>query len=261
MTETTALDQAHAEAETSDAARLRYFAVLADTELYLLLEREAGEEAVEPRLFPVEGGEVALAFDTEARLADFAGDTVAYAALPGRVLAELLGSQGLGLGLNLEVALSATILPPEALRWLTQTLGGEEPGETDRRISRLDPPGALPGELLRALGDRLTRSVGLAERALLAKVAYRDGGSGHLLAIVGARAQSHPALARAVNEALTFSGIEAGVLDLAFFDAGHPVVVRLDRVAMRFDIPAPSEPRPVTPAAPGMDPDRPPKLR
>lgn len=264
MTEPTALDQAHAGMSGSDEARLRFFAALADAELYLLLEREAADDAIEPRLFPVDDGQVALAFDTEARLAAFAGGPAAYAALPGRVLADLLGAQGLGLGLNLDVAPSAMLLPSDALVWLTRTLGGEDPAATEDRIAELRPPGALPQALLDALGDRLTRSAGLAERALLAGVRYGDGGSGHMLAILGAASRSEPALARAVKEALTFSGVEAGTLDVAFFSADHPVVARLDRVAMRFDIPAPSPAasgeRPA-PAAPGTDPDRPPRLR
>ena len=261
MTERTTLDLAHRDMEASDAGRLRFYAALADAELFLLLEREAEGEAIEPRLFPVDGGELAVAFDTQARLSEFAGGPAAFAALPGRVLADLLGQQDLALGLNLDVAPSSMLLPAEALRWLAETLGGDGPGETEDRIAALDPPGRLPDALLEALTGRLVRASGLAERALLAGVRYTNGGAGHLLAIVGAQAEAEPALARAVNEALTFSGIEAGALDVAFFDADHPVVARLDRVGMRFDVPAPAEPPGNAPLPPGMDPDNPPKLR
>ncbi len=261
MTEPTALDAAHAAMVASDAARLRFFAALADTELFLLLEREAQGDVIEPRLFPVEGGEVALAFDTEARLAEFVGGAAAFASVPGRVLAEMLASQGLGLGLNLDVAPSAMLLPRDALHWLTQTLGAGAPEEMDDRIAELLPPGPLPESLLDALAARLVKASGLAERALLARVRYANGGAGHLLAILGAETRARPALARAVNEALTFSGVEAGALDVAFFEPGDPVVDRLDRVAMGIDIPAPAAPRVATTSAPGTDPDRPPKLR
>lgn len=260
MSGTTALDRAHSEMETGATGRLRFFAVLAETELFLLLEREAEGDAIEPRLFPVEGGDVALAFDTEARLAEFAGG-VAYAALPGRVLVELLATQGLGLGLNLDVAPSSTLLPAEALDWLTRTLGVDAPSERDERISELRPPDELPHPLTDALAERLVGAAGRADRAFLAGVQYAGGGSGHLLAILGARPRDEPALARAVSEALTFSGVEEGALDVVFLAADHPLATRLGAVAMRFDIPSPAPPRREPPAAPGSDPSRPPKLR
>ncbi len=261
MMERTRLDAAHEGMTEADAGRLRFFAELADAELFLLLEREAAHEAIEPRLFPLEGGKVALAFDTEERLAAFAGGPVAFAALPGRVLADLLSSQDLGLGLNLDVAPSAMLLPPGDLRWLVQILGSDGPVETDQRIAAVAPPEGLPQALLDSLAERLVRAAGVASRAMLARVMYRDGSSGHLLAIIGAEPRAQDALAQSVTEALKFSSFGLDGIDVAFFDADHPVVERLDTVAMRFDIPSPPARPSATPVAPGMDPDRPPKLR
>jgi hypothetical protein len=62
-----------------------------------------------------------------------------------------------------------------------------------------------------------------------------------------------------MNEALVFSGIEAGELDVAFLRASDPAAAVMARVALRFDLPSPAEP--AAPVAPGMDPARPPKLR
>ncbi|MEO0865181.1 MAG: SseB family protein, partial [Pseudomonadota bacterium] len=59
---------------------------------------------------------------------------------------------------------------------------------------------------------------------------------------------------------LTFSGIEAGALDVGFFDGADPVTERLARVGLRFDLPQPA-PATAGPAAPGMDPAHPPRLR
>ncbi len=71
----TPLDVAHArmtEAPDDDAARLRFFERLADSELCLLLEKEAGEDAVDPVVVEADGHKLVLAFDSDARLAQSA---------------------------------------------------------------------------------------------------------------------------------------------------------------------------------------------
>jgi hypothetical protein len=256
------LDRLFPDMETSDTGRLRFFAALADTELFVLLEREADGAQIEPRLFPVDGREVVLGFDDEARLAEFADGPAPYVALPGRIIAQMLGEAELGLGLNLGVAPSSTLLEPDALRWLTETLGQSGPDSTDARLREVSAPGKVPDMLLEALGARLTQgAAGLASHALLAGVTYDDGGRGHVLALIGASARAEGALARMVSEALTFSGVEAGFLDVAFLRAGHAAVARLEKVAMRFDIPQPQDPPVPEQKAPGSDPDTPPRLR
>jgi hypothetical protein len=257
----TALDRAHAAMDAApddEALRLRFFDRLAGAELFLLLEAEADGEAISPRLFPVDGTPFVLAFDTEERLATFAGGIVPYAALSGRALAPLLSAEGLGLALNPEVAPSAMILPPEALAWLAGTLA-ERPREVEARPLSVAPPAGLPDALLAALDAKLATAGGLARHAWLAAAAYADGREGHLLAFVDAAPGAEPGLARAAGEALTFSGVEAGELDVAFFRAADPVMARIAKVGLRFDLPAPTPA--AVPSPPGMDPDRPPRLR
>ncbi|MCR9152287.1 MAG: SseB family protein [Rhodobacteraceae bacterium] len=265
MTETTALDRTHAAMAAApgyDAARLRFYAALADAELFLLIEEAEDGAEVRPRVFALEEGRFVLAFDREDRLAAFAEGPAPYAALPGRVLAQRLAGSGIGLGLNLAVAPSEFLMPPEAVDWLAATLGAG-PDETAARPVAFTAPRGLPEALLSALDAKLALMAGLAERALLAGVTYEDGRRGHLLALVGARAGSEPALAKAVAEALTFCGIEAGELDVTFLPTGAPATGAMERAALAFDIPAPASrtAQIVTPAAPGTDPSRPPKLR
>ena len=88
---------------------------LADAELFLLLTEEPLGDTIEPALFDLEEGRVALAFDTEARLAAFAEGPAPYAALPGRVVAQFLSGQKLGLGLNVPLGPSAILLAADAL--------------------------------------------------------------------------------------------------------------------------------------------------
>jgi hypothetical protein len=80
-----------------------------------------------------------------------------------------------------------------------------------------------------------------------------------MLAFVDAVPGAEAALAGAVREALVFSGLEAGELDVAFLASADAAVAAMGRVGLRFDLPAPELPE--GPAAPGMDPARPPKLR
>lgn len=259
----TPLDAAHAAMErddTDETARLRFFDALADGELFLLLEEEAQGSDFKGRVFDLESGPVVLVFDLEERLAEFSGGVAPYVALPGRVIAQVLAGQGIGLGVNLGVAASQMILPPEALDWLSGVLEGD-PEDAVEQPERFESPGALPVGLVESLTVKLERARGLAAFALLVGVVYRGNRRGHMLAIVGAEPAAEAALSKAVREALVFSGVEAGELDVTFLAAESGVVARLLPLALRIDIPLPEVAERATPAAPGSDPARPPKLR
>lgn len=251
----TALDHAWLAALAApedDTARLRFYARLTEGELFVLLEREAKGAQIDPRVFPLEDGPMVVAFDTEARLSEFTGLPAPYAALPGRALVEMLAGQGMGLGLNLGVAPSSRLFPPEVLDWLAGMLA-ERPEELTARLTGLAPPRGLPEALLTALDQRLARMEGLARMAYLVATEAESGARGHMLAFVEAAPGAEAALARAVQAALAFSGLEAGVLDVAFLTADDPRAAELARVGLRFDLPQPTPPAP--------RPEGPPRLR
>ena len=257
----TELDQAHAAMEAApedDVARLGFYERLADSEVFLLLGEDAANDQVTPELFEIEDQRFALIFDREERLSQFVGRVAPYAGLPGRALAQMLAGQGIGLALNLEVASSAMLIPAEAVDWLVQTLDNA-PAETEARLVEIAPPGNLPEAVLTGLDRKLAKAGGLARCAYLAAATYDTGAKGHVLAFVDAQDGAERALAGAASEALTFSGIDAGVMDVVFVRAGDPLTARLDNVGLRFDLPEPEAPQ--QPGAPGMDPDHPPKLR
>jgi hypothetical protein len=259
----TPIDRAHAAMEAApqdDAARLRFYERLADAELVLMLANEPVGDSVDPEIFDLGDARFVLAFDLEERLTAFAGRPVPYAALSGRALARLAAAQGIGLALNLEVAPSAILLPPEALAWLVETLD-HGPNTAEARPKALHKPRGLPEALLSALDAKLSTAAGLARAAYLAGVTYDDGTRGHLLGITGAQPGAEAALAGAVNEALVFSGLEAGALDVTFLTDSDPLAAELARVALRFDLPQPEAPQVQTIEAPGSDPDKPPRLR
>lgn len=266
MAETTVLDLAHAAmtaAPDDGAARLRFYHRLADSELLLLLEGDPLGDTITPAVFTLEAGRFVMAFDRDDRLAAFCDAPAAYAALPGRVIAAELAGQGLGLGLNLGVAPSAILLPAEAIDWLTGTLG-RGPTPDDARPTGFAPPDGLAPGLMQALAAALAPFGGLARRAHLARAHYEGGREGHLLAIEAARPGAEEALARAVHEALVFSGAGDETIDVTFVAKGDAALAALAGVALVLDLPeAAPEPDPEAPApaAPGMDPARPPRLR
>jgi len=257
MTETTHLDLVHKEMEAGgEAERLRFYETLVAIELFLLLEAEAEADEVVPQAFAVEGQTFVLAFDTEDRLAVFAGTEAHYVGLSGRAVTEMLAEEGLGLGLSLEVGSSAMLLPPEGMVWLADMLAGA-PQEVEAQPKEFHPPSGLPEALLTALDARLAAVEGLAESAYLVGVTYDTGAKGYLLGIIDPVPGAEAALAQAVSEALTFSELNAAALDVGFFQASDGAVMRMARVGLRFDLP-----KIVTegPGAPGMDPEKPPRL-
>ncbi len=259
----TPLDKAHATMEAApsdDAARMRFYERLADAELFILLEKEPEGERIAPEIFETSDASFILVFDTEERLAKFVGRVAPYAALSGRAIAGMLAGQGIGLAVNPEVAPSSILIPSEAVGWLAETLT-HAPDEVEARAQSFTSPAGLPESLITALDVKLATAAGFAKSAYLVGVTYEGGAQSHLLGFVDALEQAQGALAKAVNEALTFSGIEAGALDVGFFAASDPVAAQLARAGLRFDLPEPEKPSEYVPIMPGSDPDNPPKLR
>jgi hypothetical protein len=265
MTDLTPLDRAHAEMQmeqADDAARLGFYERLADAELFLLLQADPvpGEDNVTPELFELEDGRYVLVFDREDRLAQFVGKPTPYLRVSGRVIAQMLAGQGIGLGVNLDVAPSSILLPAGAVGWLHDTLG-HAPDAVEARIVAVHKPAGLPDRLIRAIDTKLATAMGLARCAYLVGARYDSGARGHLLAFVGAVPEAEGALATAASEALTFSGIEAGAMDVGFFQTSDAIVQRMETVGLRFDLPQPENVQHIARPAPGSDPDKPPILK
>lgn len=257
----TLLDEAHAamEADGTEAARLAWYDRLAASELFLLLEAEAEGDRIRPRVFEVEDGAFVCVFDREERLSGFAGQAAPYASLSGRALAGMLAGQGLGLAVNLGTG-AEMLLDAAAVTWLAGLLS-TRPDEVEEAPEQIAAPSGLPERLLTALDARLASAAGLAPRAYLVSVSYSGGARGHLLAFVDPIPEAEPSLARLVGEALGFSGLEAATVDVGFFRASDPFAARLAKAGLRFDLPDPEDAARGAKTAPGMDPDRPPRLR
>ncbi|MCB1338130.1 MAG: SseB family protein [Maritimibacter sp.] len=277
----TPLDHAHAdmmEAPEDDAARLAFYRRLADTTLFLLLAREPEGEAevLDPEVLEIDNRDTAnidryaLAFDTEERLASFAtsykNEALPYAALPGRVIAQAIAGQGVGLALNLDVAISSILLPAQAMDWLSDTLAAE-PEEGQGTLIAIAPPFGLPDGLIEGLEEKLVSAAGLASHAVFVKGTYSDEREGWLLAFIDAQPGAEPALARATHEALIFSGTDLASVDVAFFASNDPICEHLDHMGLRYEFPDPDAGErdedgfEEVHAGPGADPEKPPILR
>jgi hypothetical protein len=253
---------AAAMADGGDNAALRFYQLLADATLFVLLEHEPEGERITPKVFDLPDGPVLLAFDSEDRLAAWAQAPLPYAALPGRIIARHLTGTGVSMGLNFASgARSETLLPPEAMRWLAETLENA-PTQIEARPAQFFAPQSLPEILADALRFTLSGAGGLAASAHLAGVRYADGRLGHMLAIVDALPDAEAPLAHAIAEAVSFSGLDAGELDVTFLASDAVGLAELIAVAQAFDLPAPQQPKAAEPPpAPGSNPDRPPRLR
>ena len=246
-----------------DDAGMAFYRALADAELFIVLEREGEGEVLTPRVFDLSDGRVLLVFDSEERLAGFAGEAVPYAALPGRVIAAQMLGQGLSLGLNLASgAASEVVLPPEAVDWLMQMLDQPPAEVLQAQVARFEPP-AVPQAVLAALGAVLAS--GVARAGWLAGAVYEGGqGAGRrgvMLALTGVTGADEARVARAVTEALAFSGLEASMLDLVFAAEGDGVLTRMAAVGLIFEAEAAAPEVEIVRLAPGSDPMRPPILR
>lgn len=262
----TPLDHAHAamQAEPGDeAAALRFYRLLADTPLMLLLEREPQDTRIDPRVFDLEAGPVLLAFDSADRMAALGDAPLAYAELPGRVIVAQLAGQGVSLGLNFgSQAPSEILLPPEALDWLAEMVATPLPEEVEAVPESFFTPRDLPAALTEALNFTFGSAAGLARAAYLAGVRYDDGRVGHILAILDAHPDAQAPLAQAVAQAIGFTGLDAAEIDVTFLTGTDPAARGILRSGILFEFPPePLEEPAAAPAAPGSDPDRPPRLR
>ena len=269
MDNATPLDTAHARmqgAPDDGASRLQYYERLAEAELYLMLDHDPTDDRIVPTVFPVDGGNFALVFDTAERLAEFSDKITPYAAMSGRKIAALLAGQGIGLGVNLGAAQSSFLIPAQAVDWLAGTLASE-PVEVRQQPSEIFAPFGVPEQVLHALDAKLALCAGMAKIAYLAGADYQDAGRAHLLAVIDPLPGAEPAISSAINEALVFCGIEVGSIDVTFLRAHDPVCAKLAKVGLRFDLPvvskawSPSNSDAVPGSSPGMDPDAPPRLR
>ena len=235
--------------EDEGMARALY-AALAGTELCLLLAEEVKGDRLSPKLVPLDTGPVALAFDSEERLTDFAGPAP-FAALSGRTLAEMLAPNAIGLGLNLGTV-GEYILAPDVLAWLAEHQ--VEAAASGAQPVALHPPDSLAEALLPEIEARLAAAQGLALQAVLAQAEYPGAQHRPLIGFIGARDGAETALSMLIGEVLAIAGRDPAGCDIAFLPPDGPLTDRARAAGLVIDLPQ-------APARPAPDPTKPPRLR
>lgn len=221
----TPLDAAHAAAEATgapEAARLRFYALLLETTLCVPVEPGPEDAPIRPRVFPLSGGPVALAFDDDGRMAGFFDGPTDYVSLTGRALAAAAADAGLGLGVNLD-APSATLLPPDAVAWLAAEMGEGAAAVDLSGTVTVAPPAGADAALLAALAETLAGLPGMAAEAWLVRL-DREGASDLALLLLPAPAarragEGLAALLGRVAAAAGAASVAVGILD-----EGHPLL-------------------------------------
>ncbi len=255
----TSLDKAHIAKEADESQTFQYFERLMEAELFMILEQEAEDDAARPLILDTSDCSVALVFDREERLAQFAEDAVPYLAMSGRKIAAMLAGENIGLAVNMG-SVSETILPVEVIDWLAETLGSND-SITHEKPVEITAPLGVPEALITALDTKLANMSGVVAAAYLVGVKYDSGAQGHMLALIDVTPDAQNGVAEAMSEALLFSGIEAGGLDITFLLARDASVARFAKIGLAFEIPELILPKMQEMTAPGMDPAKPPKLR
>lgn len=189
---------------------------LADTELFAALTHEPAGDQVELQMFDLPEGRFAVACDLAERLADFAGAPIAHLAAPGRVLANALVSNAVGLLVNPGQP-SQMLLDANMLAWLMQALRADaRPVHVDGTCRLLPPDAEAVRVLADPLGQRMTDMAHLARAVDLARVEWADGQNAHLLIVHGAATGHQPAIAKALAELIAFLPRLEGGVDITF---------------------------------------------
>lgn len=245
--------------EAAGPLRARVLSRLADTEVFVTLLAEPGDDRAELRIVDYDGLRVAIACDTEDRLSSFWEAAVPYAAMPGRVLAGMLAEQGAALLLN-PGQRSEMLLDPKSLNWLDEALASAPEGADTTALPQFGAPEpAVVASLLEPLSQRLADMTGLAQSAALVSTQWSDGRQAHMLLIQGAKHTRQPAIAKALSELMAFLPPIEGGVDIAFAPADLPSAALI--AALVIEIPQ-SPASAVSPVhrSPDRD-DAPPRLR
>ena len=221
--------------ENNDA-RLKYYGVLADTNLFLLLEQEPSNEILDPKFIQLKGNNFALAFDSEEKLSEFYGETAAFAEVTGRVLAKMLLEEKIGLGINLGISEGELLLPWEIIEWFVNVLD-EAPNLVQITPKKFLRAEAFPEILVKALQEKLMPAVGLFDEIWICAVEYNEDESSHLICLMGAQNSAQQAIVKSINEVLSFTDIDLGNIDVAHFSYDDEVCTKIREIGIKLEFP------------------------
>lgn len=170
-------------ASGAEADWLRFYEGFATQRLIVPIEDGDTDAIARPQILSLETGDLALAFDTEARFNRFIGAPTEFVSLTGAELARALTPLGIGAALNPGVAPGETVLDVQALAWIAEHTGAEVSVEEIPGGTRIQPLADPDAVLLEVLGTRLTEMAGHIAEAWLVGAAAPEGGDAYLVVI------------------------------------------------------------------------------
>ena len=221
--------------ENNDA-RLNYYGVLADTDLFLLLEQEPSNGILEPKFIQLEGNNFALAFDSEENLSEFYGEAAAFAQITGRVLAKMLLEEKIGLGINLGVSEGELLLPYSVIEWFVSVLE-ETPDVVQNSPKKFLSANAFPEIMLKVLQEKLEPAVGLFDEIWICGVEYDEDEFSNLICLIGAQKPAEQAMIKSIKEVLSFSDINLGNTDVAQFNYDDEACSIIREIGIKLEFP------------------------
>ena len=221
--------------ENNDA-RLNYYGVLADANLFLLLEQEPRNEILEPKFIQLEGKNFALAFDSEENLSEFYGEAAAFAQITGRVLAKMLLDEKIGLGINLGVSEGELLLPYSVIEWFVSVLE-ETPDVVQNSPKKFLSANAFPEIMLKVLQEKLAPAVGLFDEIWICGVEYDEDEFSNLICLIGAQKPAEQAMIKSIKEVLSFSDINLGNTDVAQFNYDDEACSIIREIGIKLEFP------------------------
>tara|TARA_B100000530_G_scaffold322997_1_gene258470 strand:+ start:65 stop:847 length:783 start_codon:yes stop_codon:yes gene_type:complete len=221
--------------ENNDA-RLNYYGVLADTDLFLLLEQEPSNEILEPKFIQLEGNNFALAFDSEENLSEFYGEAAAFAQITGRVLAKMLLEEKIGLGINLGVSEGELLLPYSVIEWFVSVLE-ETPDVVQNSPKKFLSANAFPEIMLKVLQEKLEPAVGLFDEIWICGVEYDEDEFSNLICLIGAQKPAEQAMIKSIKEVLSFSDINLGNTDVTQFNYDDEACSIIREIGIKLEFP------------------------
>ncbi len=241
--------------ETGDQSQL--LGAIARSELFVATTTEVMGSDFDPMLVSFGEEPYIAVFDSAAKLSDFEGASGHFVSVSGRAIAQMLVGQNIGVVLNPKSHSWSHVLDVETLEWMAE-LDRFELIEDDLNELTIQPISQGATELVQALDEVLPAAMGLASCVFLVEVSA--DGSRHSAAIFcDAKSDAHSVLKQLIQEMVLYSGQIQSELSVGFVQSDSPQYSTFVRQGLRLDIPQPK--RAATITAPGMDPQKPPKLR
>ena len=238
---------------------MAYYHALLDQVLCVLLKDDPEHGDMALKVFETSQGTFAMGFDSETRLADFAGTSAYFAQMSARAVVQTLRDMGLGLGVNFDVAPSSTLLPADVVAWLAGQADAA-PTEETAQIDEITALNALPHWC-----DALKSAVEATDTAQEMWLATAHIGGAPCMGVFYAALpdQIAPSIAKLTYDVVRFAYQEgdADHIQVVFLPHGDPLWLKLISVGHRIPLERPQEPAAPTSAGPGLDPSKPPILR